>query len=164
MLSINNLTVKYGQITAVREISFEVKKGEIACIVGPNGAGKSTTLLTISGVLKPSDGDINLDNNTINFVFHGGSGSSVDEIREAISYGAVKMNIDTDMQYAFMLGSRDYFSKNAQYLKSQIGNPDGDDIPNKKYYDPRVWLRKSEEAFVNRLEKAFRDLNNINTL
>ena len=65
MLSINNLTVKYGQITAVREISFEVKKGEIACIVGPNGAGKSTTLLTISGVLKQSNGDINLDNNTI---------------------------------------------------------------------------------------------------
>ena len=86
----------------------------------------------------------NLTKNTINFVFHGGSGSSVDEIREAISYGAVKMNIDTDMQYAFMSGSRDYFSKNAQYLKSQIGNPDGDDIPNKKYYDPRVWLRKSE--------------------
>lgn len=106
----------------------------------------------------------NLTNNTINFVFHGGSGSSVDEIREAISYGAVKMNIDTDMQYAFMSGSRDYFSRNAQYLKSQIGNPDGDDIPNKKYYDPRVWLRKSEEAFVDRLEKAFRDLNNINTL
>ena len=106
----------------------------------------------------------NLTKNTINFVFHGGSGSSVDEIREAISYGAVKMNIDTDMQYAFMSGSRDYFSRNAQYLKSQIGNPDGDDIPNKKYYDPRVWLRKSEEAFVNRLEKAFRDLNNINTL
>jgi len=106
----------------------------------------------------------NLANNTINFVFHGGSGSSVDEIREAISFGAVKMNIDTDMQYAFMSGSRDYFSKHAQYLKSQIGNPDGDDIPNKKYYDPRVWLRKSEEAFVNRIEKAFRDLNNINTL
>ena len=106
----------------------------------------------------------NLTKNTINFVFHGGSGSSVDEIREAISYGAVKMNIDTDMQYAFMSGSRDYFSRNAQYLKSQIGNPDGEDIPNKKYYDPRVWLRKSEEAFVDRLERAFRDLNNINTL
>ena len=106
----------------------------------------------------------NIPKNSLNFVFHGGSGSSVDEIREAISYGAVKMNIDTDMQYAFMLGSRDYFSKNAQYLKSQIGNPDGDDIPNKKYYDPRVWLRKSEEAFVDRLERAFRDLNNINTL
>ena len=106
----------------------------------------------------------NVPNNTINFVFHGGSGSTVDEIREAISYGAVKMNIDTDMQYAFMSGSRDYFSNNVEYLKSQIGNPDGDDIPNKKYYDPRVWLRRSEEAFVDRLEKAFRDLNNINTL
>ena len=106
----------------------------------------------------------NVPNNTINFVFHGGSGSTVDEIREAISYGAVKMNIDTDMQYAFMSGAREYFSNNMEYLKSQIGNPDGDDIPNKKYYDPRVWLRKSEEAFVKRLEKAFKDLNNINTL
>ena len=102
--------------------------------------------------------------NTINFVFHGGSGSSLEEIREAISYGAVKMNIDTDMQYAFMCGSRDYFSENVEFLKSQIGNPNGYDIPNKKYYDPRVWLRKSEESFVNRLEKAFSDLNNINTL
>ena len=103
-------------------------------------------------------------NNSINFVFHGGSGSSVEEIREAISYGAVKMNIDTDMQYAFMAGSRDYFSKNIDYLKSQIGNPEGNDTPNKKYYDPRVWLRKSEESFVKRLEKAFKDLNNVNTL
>ena len=102
--------------------------------------------------------------NTINFVFHGGSGSSLEEIRQAISYGAVKMNIDTDMQYAFMCGSRDYFSENVEFLKSQIGNPNGYDIPNKKYYDPRVWLRKSEESFVNRLEKAFSDLNNINTL
>ena len=106
----------------------------------------------------------NLPRNTINFVFHGGSGSSVEEIREAISYGAVKMNIDTDMQYAFMCGSRDYFIENLEFLKSQIGNPNGYDIPNKKYYDPRVWLRKSEESFVNRLEKAFSDLNNINTL
>ena len=103
-------------------------------------------------------------NNSINFVFHGGSGSSVEEIREAISYGAVKMNIDTDMQYAFMAGSRDYFTKNIDYLKSQIGNPEGNDTPNKKYYDPRVWLRKSEESFVKRLEKAFKDLNNVNTL
>ncbi len=103
-------------------------------------------------------------NNSINFVFHGGSGSSVEEIREAISYGAVKMNIDTDMQYAFMSGSRDYFTKNIDYLKSQIGNPEGDEMPNKKYYDPRVWLRKSEESFVKRLEKAFKDLNNVNTL
>ena len=106
----------------------------------------------------------NVAKNTVNFVFHGGSGSTVEEIREAISYGAVKMNIDTDMQYAFMSGVRDYFSTNAEYLKNQIGNPDGDDIPNKKFYDPRVWLRKGEEYFVTRLEKAFKDLNNVNTL
>tara|TARA_B100000963_G_scaffold359299_1_gene386193 strand:- start:11358 stop:12407 length:1050 start_codon:yes stop_codon:yes gene_type:complete len=106
----------------------------------------------------------NVPKNTINFVFHGGSGSTADEIREAISYGAVKMNIDTDMQYAFMCGAREYFLNNMDYLKSQIGNPNGDDIPNKKYYDPRVWLRKAEVAFVERLEKAFQDLNNINTL
>ena len=106
----------------------------------------------------------NVAENTVNFVFHGGSGSTVDEIREAISYGAVKMNIDTDMQYAFMSGVRDYFSSNAEYLKNQIGNPDGDDIPNKKFYDPRVWLRKGEEYFVTRLEQAFKDLNNVNTL
>ena len=74
------------------------------------------------------------------------------------------MNIDTDLQFAFMSGIRDYMLTKKDYLAAQIGNPDGDDIPNKKYYDPRVWLRKSEEAFVYRLEKAFRDLNNINTL
>ena len=106
----------------------------------------------------------NVAENTVNFVFHGGSGSTLEEIREAISYGAVKMNIDTDMQYAFMSGVRDYFSSNAEYLKNQIGNPDGDDIPNKKFYDPRVWLRKGEEYFVTRLEQAFKDLNNVNTL
>jgi len=106
----------------------------------------------------------NVAENTVNFVFHGGSGSTVEEIREAISYGAVKMNIDTDMQYAFMSGVRDYFFSNAEYLRNQIGNPDGDDIPNKKFYDPRVWLRKGEEYFVTRLEQAFKDLNNVNTL
>ena len=106
----------------------------------------------------------NVPHNTIDFVFHGGSGSTVEEIREAIGYGVIKMNIDTDMQYAFMSGVRDYFDENSNYLKNQIGNPDGDDIPNKKFYDPRVWLRKGEEAFVQRLEKAFKDLNNINTL
>ncbi len=105
-----------------------------------------------------------LGNNPINFVFHGGSGSSVSEIREAIDYGAIKMNIDTDMQYAFMEASRDYFTENIDYLKTQIGNPDGPANPNKKLYDPRVWLRKSEENFVKRLVKSFEDLNNINTL
>ena len=105
-----------------------------------------------------------LGNNPINFVFHGGSGSSVYEIREAIDYGAIKMNIDTDMQYAFMEASRDYFTENMDYLKTQIGNPDGPANPNKKFYDPRVWLRKSEGNFVKRLVKSFEDLNNVNTL
>jgi len=102
--------------------------------------------------------------NTIDFVFHGGSGSSVEEIREGISYGVIKMNIDTDLQYAFMEGIRDYFSKNSDYLQSQIGNPTGSDSPNKKFYDPRGWLRKGEDTFKERLKSAFEDLNNINTL
>src|SRR5690606_398955 len=106
----------------------------------------------------------NVGHNHIDFVFHGGSGSSVEEIREAISYGVIKMNIDTDMQYAFMSGVRDYMKDKAAYLESQIGNPEGSDVPNKKYYDPRVWLRKGEDAFVERLKKAFQDLNNVNTL
>ena len=106
----------------------------------------------------------NLEHNHIDFVFHGGSGSSIEEIREAISYGVIKMNIDTDLQYAYMTGIRDYFSKNDDYLKSQIGNPDGEDVPNKKYYDPRKWVREAELTFVERLKKAFVDLNNVNTL
>lgn len=97
----------------------------------------------------------------INFVFHGGSGSSQEEIREAISYGAVKMNIDTDMQWAFWEGVKDYYQANEGYLQGQIGSPDGADSPNKKYYDPRVWLRKGEESFVKRLKSAFEDLNCI---
>lgn len=106
----------------------------------------------------------NVPHNHIDFVFHGGSGSTLEEIREAIGYGVIKMNIDTDMQYAFMSGVRDYMGEKADYLKSQIGSPDGPDSPNKKHYDPRVWLRKGEQTFVNRLKKAFEDLNNVNTL
>ena len=106
----------------------------------------------------------NLPHNTVDFVFHGGSGSSVEEIREAIGYGVIKMNIDTDMQYAFMTGVRDYFNQKSDYLKAQIGNPEGDDVPNKKYYDPRKWIREGESSFVKRLIKAFEDLNNVNTL
>ncbi len=100
----------------------------------------------------------------INFVFHGGSGSSMEEIREAISYGAIKMNIDTDLQWAFWEGIKDYYKAKEGYLQGQIGSPDGEDSPNKKYYDPRVWLRKGEETFKARLKQAFTDLNNINTL
>jgi fructose-bisphosphate aldolase class II len=103
-------------------------------------------------------------NNTVDFVFHGGSGSSLEEISEAIGYGVIKMNIDTDLQYAFTEGIRDYIVNNIDYLKTQIGNPEGADSPNKKYYDPRKWLRKGEETFKARLIKAFEDLNNVNTL
>ncbi len=106
----------------------------------------------------------NVGHNHIDFVFHGGSGSSVEEIREAIGYGVIKMNIDTDMQWAFLSGVRDYVDEKKDYLQTQIGSPDGPDSQNKKYYDPRVWLRKGEEAFVERLKKAFEDLNNVDTL
>lgn len=106
----------------------------------------------------------NVPANTVDFVFHGGSGSTVEEIREAIGYGVIKMNIDTDLQYAFTEGIRDYMNDKIDYLKTQIGNPDGADQPNKKHYDPRKWLRMGEETFKQRLVKAFEDLNNIDTL
>jgi fructose-bisphosphate aldolase class II len=102
--------------------------------------------------------------NPVDFVFHGGSGSTLAEIREAIGYGVVKMNIDTDLQFAFTEGVRDYVVKNVAYLKTQIGNPEGDDKPNKKYYDPRKWMRDGELTFIKRLEQSFSDLNNLNTL
>jgi fructose-bisphosphate aldolase class II len=100
--------------------------------------------------------------NPVNFVFHGGSGSSREEIREAIHYGAVKMNIDTDMQWAFWEGVKDFYESKKDYLQGQIGNPEGADKPNKKYYDPRMWLRSGETTFVNRMKTAFDDLNCIN--
>ena len=106
----------------------------------------------------------NTGNNPVDFVFHGGSGSTLEEIREAISYGVIKMNIDTDLQFAYTEGTRDYITSKIDYLKTQIGNPEGDDVPNKKYYDPRKWIRESELTFIRRLEQAFTDLNNVNTL
>jgi fructose-bisphosphate aldolase class II len=102
--------------------------------------------------------------NPVDFVFHGGSGSTLEEIREAIGYGVIKMNIDTDLQFAFTEGIRDYMVNNVDYLKTQIGNPDGADQPNKKHYDPRKWLREGEITFKTRLIQAFKDLNNVNTL
>jgi len=104
------------------------------------------------------------ESNPIDFVFHGGSGSTLAEIREAIGYGVVKMNIDTDLQFAFTEGVRDYVAENMEYLRTQIGNPEGDDLPNKKYYDPRKWMREGELTFIKRLSQSFEDLNNINTL
>jgi len=154
---------------AYEELSKISKRFTIAAAFGNvHGVYKPGNVKLTPKILKNSQDYIsqkfNLPNNTIDFVFHGGSGSSIDEIREAIDYGAIKMNIDTDMQFAFMSGVRDYFNSNHEYLKNQIGNPDGSDIPNKKYYDPRVWLRKAENSFKDRLTKAFYDLNNVNTL
>ncbi len=105
-----------------------------------------------------------LEKNTLNFVFHGGSGSSAAEIQESISYGVIKMNIDTDTQWATWCGIRNYYEEKKGYLQSQIGNPDGEDSPNKKHYDPRVWLRKGQESMVERLLQAFSDLNATNSL
>jgi fructose-bisphosphate aldolase class II len=100
--------------------------------------------------------------NPVNFVFHGGSGSEKEKIEEAIGYGVIKMNIDTDLQWAYWDGIRQFYIAKQGYLQGQIGNPEGPDAPNKKYYDPRVWLRKGEESIVERLKEAFADLNALN--
>ncbi|OTQ29628.1 class II fructose-bisphosphate aldolase [Gilliamella apicola] len=106
----------------------------------------------------------NLPEKSLNFVFHGGSGSTPEEIAEAVSYGVIKMNIDTDTQWANWAGVLDYYKANEAYLQGQLGNPEGPDAPNKKYYDPRVWLRKGQDSLVARLELAFKELNAINVL
>lgn len=105
-----------------------------------------------------------LPHNSLNFVFHGGSGSTAEEIKESISYGVVKMNIDTDTQWATWAAIMEYYKKNEGYLQGQIGNPEGDDKPNKKYYDPRVWQRAGEVGMVTRLEQAFKELNSTGSL
>jgi len=109
-------------------------------------------------------GKFGTEDKPVDLVFHGGSGSSLEEIREAISYGVIKFNIDTDLQWAFWDGVLNYYKANEGYLQSQLGNPEGPDKPNKKFYDPRVWLRKGEESFKTRLRIAFEELNNVNTL
>ena len=154
---------------AYEELSKISHRFTIAAAFGNvHGVYKPGNVVLTPKILKNSQEYIqnkfNTNSNPVDFVFHGGSGSTVDEIREAISYGVIKMNIDTDLQYAFMEGVRDYFSDKKDYLQSQIGNPEGDDKPNKKIYDPRVWLREGEKTFKARLKKAFEDLNNVNTL
>ena len=154
---------------AYEELSKVSDKFTIAAAFGNvHGVYKPGNVKLTPKILKNSQEYIskkyNVPHNHIDFVFHGGSGSTVEEIREAIGYGVVKMNIDTDMQFAFMTGIRDYMEEKTDYLKTQIGNPEGPEVPNKKYYDPRGWLRKGENTFVERLKKAFEDLNNINTL
>jgi len=93
------------------------------------------------------------------FVFHGGSGSSKEEYKEAISYGVVKVNVDTDMQYAYLSGVRDFIQKNKDYLQTMVGNPDGADKPNKKFFDPRVWVREGEKTMSKRTQVALEDFN-----
>ncbi len=154
---------------AYEELSKISNQFTIAAAFGNvHGVYKPGNVKLTPKILKNSQEHIsekyNVEHNHIDFVFHGGSGSTVEEIREAIGYGVIKMNIDTDMQYAFMTGIRDYMKSKEGYLKTQIGNPEGDDVPNKKYYDPRKWLREGENTFVERLKKAFHDLNNVNTL
>lgn len=102
--------------------------------------------------------------NPVHFVFHGGSGSEKHQIKEAIEYGVIKMNLDTDMQWAFWDGVHGYVKEKNAYLQAQLGNPEGEDKPNKKYYDPRAWMRKGEEQFVRRLTEAFEDLNALKVL
>lgn len=133
-----------------------------------HGVYKPGNVVLTPKILKNSQGYIqekyNLGHNPVDFVFHGGSGSSLEEIRESIGYGVIKMNIDTDLQFAFTSGIRDYMIDKQDFLKTQIGNPEGADVPNKKFYDPRKWLRLGEETFKARLKQAFQDLNNVNTL
>jgi fructose-bisphosphate aldolase class II len=154
---------------AYEELSKVSDQFTIAAAFGNvHGVYKSGNVKLTPKILKNSQEYIskkyNVEENHIDFVFHGGSGSTVEEIKEAIGYGVIKMNIDTDLQYAFAEGIRDYMTDHADYVSTQIGNPEGGDVPNKKYYDPRKWLREGEKTLITRLTKAFEDLNNVNTL
>jgi fructose-bisphosphate aldolase class II len=154
---------------AYEELSKVSNQFTIAAAFGNvHGVYKPGNVKLTPKILKNSQTHISykhkLEKNTIDFVFHGGSGSSQAEIEESIGYGVIKMNIDTDLQFAFTEGIRDYMNDKIEYLINQIGNPEGLDQPNKKYYDPRKWLRLGEETFKLRLKKAFKDLNNIDTL
>jgi len=128
-----------------------------------HGVYKSGYVTLTPMILKKSQAHVAekyaLAHHPLNFVFHGGSGSDIGDIKEAISYGTIKMNIDTDTQWACWQGVHQYYQKKAKYLQSQIGNPKGEELPNKKFYDPRVWLRKAEESMTERLQKCFTDLN-----
>ena len=154
---------------AFEELNKVSKQFTVAAAFGNvHGVYKPGNVKLTPKILKNSQEYISkkydLPKNSVDFVFHGGSGSTQQEIEESIGYGVIKMNIDTDLQFAFTEGIRDYMNNNIEYLRNQIGNPDGIDYPNKKYYDPRKWLRLGEKTFKSRLKNAFKDLNNINTL
>ena len=134
--------------------------GNVHGVYKPGNVVLTPTILNNSQ--KYIEEKFNTSQKPVNFVFHGGSGSKLEEIREAISYGVIKMNIDTDTQWAYWDGVRAYIEQYHAYLQGQIGNPEGEDKPNKKYYDPRKWLREAELSVVKRLEQAFSDLNCLN--
>ncbi len=160
--------------TQPEEVAFAYEKLKVvsdnftiaAAFGNVHGVYKPGNVKLTPVILKNSQDHIqekhNTSSNPVNFVFHGGSGSSREEIREAISYGAIKMNIDTDLQWAYWEGVKNYYQKKEDYLQGQIGNPEGEDKPNKKFYDPRVWVRDAEKSFVERLNIAFEDLNCVN--
>ncbi|HLS29281.1 MAG TPA: class II fructose-bisphosphate aldolase [Flavobacteriaceae bacterium] len=153
----------YGELSKISEqLLVAAAFGNVHGVYKPGNVKLSPIILKNSQEYVSKKFD--LEHNHLDLVFHGGSGSSQEEIREAIGYGVIKMNIDTDLQFAFMSGVRDYMNEHEGYLQTQIGNPDDEHGPNKKYYDPRVWLRHGEEAFRDRLEKAFEDLNCIDAL
>ena len=160
--------------TQPEEVAFAYEKLKVvsdnftiaAAFGNVHGVYKPGNVKLTPVILKNSQDHIqekhNTSSNPVNFVFHGGSGSSREEIREAISYGAIKMNIDTDLQWAYWEGVKNYYQNKEDYLQGQIGNPEGEDKPNKKFYDPRVWVRDAEKSFVERLNIAFEDLNCVN--
>ena len=136
--------------------------GNVHGVYSPGNVKLTPTILANSQ--KYVSEKFGVPHNTLNFVFHGGSGSSEEEIRESISYGVIKMNIDTDTQWASWAGILEFYKKNEGYLQGQIGNPEGSDKPNKKYYDPRVWQRAAQVGIVTRLQQAFKDLNAVDSL
>ncbi len=151
----------YGQLKSIsNRFTIAASFGNVHGVYKPGNVVLTPKILDNSQ--KYIENKLGIDEKPVDFVFHGGSGSTLEEIREAISYGVVKMNIDTDTQWAFWNGVREYEAKNRDYLQSQIGNPEGPDKPNKKYYDPRKWLREAEKSMVKRLKKAYEDLNCIN--
>ncbi|CAJ0990931.1 class II fructose-bisphosphate aldolase [Pantoea sp. Nvir] len=154
---------------AYTELSKISKSFTIAASFGNvHGVYKQGNIKLVPTILRDSQKYVckkhGLPPNSLNFVFHGGSGSSAAEIEESIKYGVIKMNVDTDAQWATWAGIMQYYKKNKEYLQGQLGNPHGSDIPNKKYYDPRIWLRAAQSSMVMRLEQTFKELNAIDRL
>jgi fructose-bisphosphate aldolase class II len=156
-----DVALAYEKLSAIsNKFTIAASFGNVHGVYKPGNVKLTPTILKNSQVYVSEK--FGLANNALDFVFHGGSGSAPEEIAEAIRYGVIKMNIDTDTQWASWQGIKEYYEENRDFLQGQIGNPQGDDKPNKKFYDPRVWLRKSEETMIKRLHQSFADLNCIN--